>query len=94
MKRHATDLVSLIFGVVFVLAAAWWYGVVYLDLRPDLNLPNFGWIIAGLLIVLGLLGLAASFRRDPAALSEPATMPLPPTPPTPPSPPSAIDDGE
>jgi hypothetical protein len=89
MKRHATDPLSLIFGVIFVLAAAWWYGVVYLDLRPDLDLPNGGWIIAGLLIILGLAGLAASFRRDPIAGSEPPTAQIPTTPP---SPPSAIDE--
>lgn len=62
MKRHATDLVSLIFGLFFLLAAAWWYGAIFLDV--DLNLPNLGWFLAGGLIVVGLIGVVASLRRD------------------------------
>jgi hypothetical protein len=68
MKRHATDLVSLIFGLLFLLTAAWWYGAIYLDL--DLNLPNIGWFLAGGLIVLGLIGVGASLRRDRGAADQ------------------------
>ena len=54
MKRHATDLVSLIFGLIFLAAASWWFGALYLDLDLDLRLPNVGWFLAGGLILLGL----------------------------------------
>lgn len=78
MKRHATDLVSLIFGLIFLAAASWWFGALYLDLDLDLRLPNVGWFLAGGLILLGLIGLVASLRRDrepatPDAAAEPLT---------------------
>ncbi len=62
MKRHDIDLVSLIFGIVFVAAAGWYFLARYLSIQ--ISLPNGGWFIAGALIVLGLLGVAASLRQN------------------------------
>ena len=73
MRRHATDLVSLIFGLIFVVGAGWWFTVNYLNLTINWELPHLGWFLAGGLIVLGLLGVAASLRREPPA-AEPATV--------------------
>ena len=62
MKRHATDMVSLVFGVLFVFVAAWWAVDRYVDVNIDL--PNVGWIAAAALIVLGVIGVVASLRGD------------------------------
>jgi len=75
MKRHRTDVVSLVFGLLFLASAGWWAVAYYLDWTVNWNVPNFGWFAAGGLILLGLLGVAASLRRDrpePALAEGPA----------------------
>ncbi len=75
MKRHRTDVVSLVFGLLFLALPAWWAVAYYLDWTVNWNLPNFGWIAAGVLIVVGLFGVVASLRRDrpePALAEGPA----------------------
>jgi len=62
--RHRTDLLSLFSGVFFIAAASWWAGAHYFDWEIDWNLPRLGWFAAGGLILLGLLGILASLRRD------------------------------
>ena len=64
MKRHSTDVVSLVFGLLFMALAGWWAVAYYLDWTVNWNVPNFGWIAAGVLIVVGLFGVVASLRRD------------------------------
>jgi len=59
MKRHSTDVISLVFGLIFLGIAAWWVVGQYVNI----DVPNLGWIAAVALIVLGLLGVAASLRR-------------------------------
>jgi hypothetical protein len=70
MKRHGTDIVSLVFGLIFVSIAGWWVlgHFVHLTVR----IPHLGWLTAGILILVGLLGVAASLRRDhPPELNQP-----------------------
>jgi hypothetical protein len=63
MKRHSTDPVSLAFGLIFAGIAGWWLvGRYVLDVH--VNMPYLGLILAVALIVLGLLGVAGSLRRD------------------------------
>ncbi len=82
MKRHSTDVVSLVFGLLFVALAGWWAVAYYFDWTVNWNVPNFGWIAAGVLIVVGLFGVVASLRRDrpelaaaegPGAFEQPAS---------------------
>jgi hypothetical protein len=72
MKKHTTDMVSLVFGIAFVGIAAWWLISLYLDVR----VPHLGWFAAGGLILFGLFGVVASLRGGesaaPAAEEEPA----------------------
>ncbi|KUL36594.1 hypothetical protein [Actinoplanes awajinensis] len=63
MKPHRMDGVSLTFGLLFLLIAAWWG----LSAVITLHLPALGWTVAGGLIlfgVIGLLGAITSGRRD------------------------------
>jgi len=60
MKRHSTDLVSVIFGVIFLAIAGWWL----LGRYVHLNVPHGGWVLAGALILIGLLGVVGSLRGD------------------------------
>jgi len=70
MKRHTTDLVSLVFGLAFVGIAAWWLVSLYVDL----SVPNLGWFAAGALILFGLFGVVVSLRgsENARAPEEPA----------------------
>jgi hypothetical protein len=84
MKRHSTDLLSLVFGVIFLGVAGWWLIAQYVTI----NVPHGGWITAAVLIVLGVLGLAGSLRGErPAATPVTAptsgpTVEMAPVPPT------------
>jgi len=60
MKRHSTDLVSIIFGVIFLAIAGWWL----LGRYVHLNVPHGGWVLAAALILVGLLGVVGSLRGD------------------------------
>jgi hypothetical protein len=65
MKPHRTDGVSFSFGLIFLLVALWWAVSRVVDVR----LPAAGWLVAGALIlfgVIGLLGAIRSGRRDQA----------------------------
>ncbi|SCF14679.1 hypothetical protein GA0070564_103485 [Micromonospora mirobrigensis] len=66
MKAHRTDVVSLGFGLVFLMLSAWWLLAQLLGLA----LPPVGWFLAGGLLLVGVLGLVGALRSarpDPAA---------------------------
>lgn len=58
MSTRRLDGSALIFGIVFVSIALWWF----LGRDFDWHLPNAGWIVAGALIVLGGAGIAKALR--------------------------------
>jgi len=58
MNKHEIDVVSLSFGWVFLAITAWWL----VATTVDIELPSAGWFLAGLLVVLGLLGLYAAVK--------------------------------
>ncbi|GLY00917.1 MULTISPECIES: phage holin family protein [Actinoplanes] len=63
MRAHRTDGVSLTFALIFLGVAAWWA----VSQVVTVHLPAVGWIVAGGLIlfgVIGLLGAIRSGRRD------------------------------
>jgi hypothetical protein len=66
MKPHRMDAVSLTFGLLFLVIAAWWAASQVITV----HLPALGWTVAGGLIlfgVIGLLGAISSGRRDQPA---------------------------
>jgi hypothetical protein len=60
MRPHRTDVVSLVFGLVFLAIVLWWV----LGLTVSVALPPLGWLVAAGLIVLGVLGLLGSLGTD------------------------------
>ncbi|WDZ85255.1 hypothetical protein [Micromonospora cathayae] len=68
MKAHRTDLLSLAFGLLFLVIAAWWLLAQLLGLVVPL-----GWLLAGVLVVIGALGLLGAVRaaRSPAPRPDP-----------------------
>lgn len=80
-QPRRTDILSLVFGLLFLAVAGAWTASYYLDLdwRIDWRLPHLGWLLAGGLVLAGLLGILASLRRDRA---EPPVAPQPATQPT------------
>ncbi len=58
MRPHHTDRVSLLFGLIFLVVAGWWL----LARIIDIALPIAGWLLAGGLIVFGLIALIGSLR--------------------------------
>ena len=75
MKPHRTDHVSLSFGVIFLLIAGWWAASRVINLAP----VRLGWLIAGALILFGMIGLLGAIRSgrrtDPVPV--PATVGAP-----------------
>ncbi len=67
MKRHDTDLVSLVFALVFLLVAALWplWTVGVLDTE------KLRWVPASALVLIGIVGVTLSILRSrPAAENE------------------------
>ena len=60
MSRRRPDVAALVFGAVFLAAALWWV----LNRRFALDLPGAGWIIALVLIAVGLAGIISVVRGD------------------------------
>jgi hypothetical protein len=69
MKPHRTDGVSLSFGLIFLLVAFWWA----VSRVVDLHLPALGWLVAGTLILFGVVGLLGAIRSG----RRPADRPVP-----------------
>jgi hypothetical protein len=72
MKRHATDSVSLFFGLAFLgIAVAFLFYQV-----TGAQVPDVRWFLAGGLILLGLMGIFGAVRPRhgsvPADAGEPA----------------------
>lgn len=55
--KHDTDVISLVFGTLFVGAALFW-GLVNQE-----DLPGRGWYLPVLLIAVGVVGLLGSLGR-------------------------------
>lgn len=77
MKAHRTDGVSLVFALIFLGVAGWWLVAQFLDLA----VPEVGWILAGGLILVGVLGLLGALRSGRS--STPAAAPVTDAGPTP-----------
>ena len=60
MKRHPADAVALTAGCVFLAIVAVWA----VAKAVTIDLPSKGWLAAGLLVVLGIAGLAAALRPN------------------------------
>ena len=61
MSERRVDGSALVFGIVFAVIAGWWL----LNRLVDWHLPNAGWIVAGVLTLIGAVGVARSVRsRD------------------------------
>lgn len=73
MKRHSLDVLSLAFGLIFLLVAGSW--IVRRSLALDM--PGPGWYIAGALIVAGLFGIISTLRGARSADRAQAPAPLP-----------------
>ena len=67
MRPHRTDGVSLSFGVIFLLVALWWA----VSQMVHLRLPALGWLVAGALILFGVIGLLGAIRSGRRAEREP-----------------------
>jgi hypothetical protein len=53
MKKHDLDAVAFAFGTVFLSLVAVWLGARLIDVE----LPSAGWLFAGALIFLGIVGV-------------------------------------
>jgi Na+-transporting methylmalonyl-CoA/oxaloacetate decarboxylase gamma subunit len=79
MKPHRTDGVSLSFGVLFLLVALWWA----VSRVVNVHLPAVGWLVAGGLILFGVIGLMGAIRSgrrapEPVHVTSTTTAPAPP----------------
>ena len=58
MQRHATDVISLVLGIIFTGLTVVWL----LDLNGTVDRDNAWYVGPAVLIAAGLAGLAASLR--------------------------------
>jgi Na+-transporting methylmalonyl-CoA/oxaloacetate decarboxylase gamma subunit len=70
MKPHRTDGVSLSFGLIFLLVALWWA----VSRVVHLHLPPVGWVVAGALILFGVIGLLGAIRSGRAPAPQPTPV--------------------
>lgn len=72
MKRHDTDVVSLVFALVFLVVAAMWplwtVGV--------LDTASLRWVPATALVLIGVVGVALSILRSRNPATEPVPQPV------------------
>lgn len=68
MRPHRTDGVSLSFGILFLLVVLWWA----VSAVVTVHLPAVGWLVAGGLIVFGVIGLLGALRSARGVTPEPA----------------------
>jgi hypothetical protein len=73
LKPHRTDALSLTFGVIFLGAVVIWI----LNKVASSQLPGMGWVVAGGLIVAGVIGLTSALRSDRAKDADAADEPAP-----------------
>jgi len=65
LARHDSDVVSLLFGSLFVAAA------LLLGLAGDVELPGRNWYLPVLLIVVGAVGLLSTRTSRPQQTDQP-----------------------
>ncbi|MFF5080151.1 hypothetical protein ACFY36_24115 [Actinoplanes sp. NPDC000266] len=68
MRPHRADGVSLSFGILFLIVVAWWA----VSAVVTVHLPAVGWLVAGGLIVFGVIGLLGALRSARGSVPEPA----------------------
>ena len=76
MRPHRTDGVSLSFGLIFLAVALWWA----VSQVMTVHLPAVGWIVAGGLIMFGVIGLFGAIRGGRRATADAAVPPAGPAP--------------
>jgi hypothetical protein len=62
LKSHPTDVLSLVFGLIFLAIVLWWA----MDAVFGRHLA-FGWLVAGSLIAIGGIGVYAAVRPGRAS---------------------------
>jgi|RhiMethySRZTD1v2_1073278.scaffolds.fasta_scaffold01865_22 hypothetical protein len=60
MSKHRPDIVSLVFGGLFLSVVTWWLFTRFVDVQ----LSNAGWIIGAALITAGGFGLWTTLWPD------------------------------
>jgi len=71
MKKHGTDLVSLIFGLLFGAFVVWWAVAYGTDFEADAR-----WLVVGGLAALGAIILASTLTRRPKPVAAPVEEPV------------------
>jgi putative Mn2+ efflux pump MntP len=59
MKTRRRDIPAMIFGLIFMGISGWYI----FDREHGFDLAVIGWITAGLLILLGVAGIASALRN-------------------------------
>ncbi len=58
MNRHEVDVLSLVFGVAFLVVAAVWAVAMVIDI----SWFSIGWLFAGGLVLMGMAGIFSAIR--------------------------------
>lgn len=59
MKERRMDTAAMIFGLIFIGLSSWYF----VGHDRGFTLSSIGWITAGLLILLGIVGITSAFRN-------------------------------
>jgi len=70
VKRHATDTVSLVFGLIFAALVGWWA----VDTATGFDLDG-GWLLVIALLLVALITLVSTVSKRKLAAPQPAVAP-------------------
>jgi hypothetical protein len=59
MRTHRRDIPAMVFGLIFMGIAGWYF----IDRGHGFDLPGLSWVVAGLLILLGVAGITSALRN-------------------------------
>jgi hypothetical protein len=60
MSKHRPDMPAMVFGLIFMMISGWWFA----SRSVGFGTSGLGVVTAGILILLGIAGIATALRNN------------------------------